>query len=61
MTAAERAIKRMEDVIVTLSKEYELYMRKDCVGKSVNIFCRLRGLSDAVAILREEMQKERKQ
>jgi len=61
MTAAERAIIRLEMEIRYKSIRHEHYMKTGVASAATRTFIYLKGLSDAVAILREEMQKERKQ
>jgi hypothetical protein len=61
MTAAERAIIRLEMEIRAKSIEHTHFMRNGSGSAATRTFIYLKGLSDAVAILREEMQKERKQ
>jgi hypothetical protein len=61
MTAAERAIIRLEMEIRHKSIQHEHYMKNSQASEATRTFVYLRGICDAVAILRDEIKRERKQ
>ena len=61
MTAAERAIKRMEEKLHEMSERHREAMSKEKLYTATMLSREFHALSDAVAILREEMKKEGKQ
>jgi hypothetical protein len=61
MTAAERALKRMEEKLREMSEQHSEAMSKERLQAATGIWIKATGFYGAMQILREEMQKERKQ
>ena len=61
MTAAERAIKRMEEKLRDMSERHREAMLRERLQVATHIGIEVAGLYGAMLILREEMQKEGKQ
>ena len=61
MTAAERAIKRMEEKLHDMSERHREAMMRHRFHDATLTAREILGLFSASLILREEMQKERKQ
>ena len=61
MTAAERAIKRIEENLHDLSERHREAMLRHRFHEATLTAREILGVFNAVVILREEMQKERKQ